>query len=453
MPPLDKEIITTLKRLLLNPQLNQFMELVTQMRQGTSKVRDWESINSPNSNMLVDSLSLAEPVDSDCSRNYSRLVIGKLNGGLGTSMGCSGPKSLIKVRGEKTFLDLIVTQITELNAKWQKEIPLMLMNSFSTDKETQGFVENCGLAIIGFQQNRFPRLDEDSLLPLDPKEFGEETWYPPGHGDFYSCIQQQGILDQLIGQGKDILFMSNADNLGAVADSKILHYMIEKKVPFLMEMTPKTPADVKGGTLYEQNGKLKLLEIAQVPDDHLDEFCSQEKFSVFNTNNIWINLVALQKRMNEGPLNLNVVVNRKKLQGKSVVQLETAIGSALDCFEGAVGLSVSRDRFLPVKNTDDLLLVQSNLFNLKGGRLVRNKERTISHLPAIKLGAPLQQVDAFQRCFSSIPDLLELEELDMAGQICFEGTASLKGKVKLNGLKGPLVVVAGSEIKNESIEG
>ena len=40
-----------------------------------------------------------------------KLVVVKLNGGLGTSMGCQGPKSLISVRNDQTFLDLSVRQI------------------------------------------------------------------------------------------------------------------------------------------------------------------------------------------------------------------------------------------------------------------------------------------------------------------------------------------------------
>ena len=40
-----------------------------------------------------------------------KLVVLKLNGGLGTSMGCQGPKSLISVRNDQTFLDLTVRQI------------------------------------------------------------------------------------------------------------------------------------------------------------------------------------------------------------------------------------------------------------------------------------------------------------------------------------------------------
>jgi len=436
--------------LLPGPQQEEFERMLNQVRGNPGKVLDWSSIHSPDASLQVDYDSLSDP--GDCPDNFSRLVIGKLNGGLGTSMGCAGPKSLIKVRGEKTFLDLIVEQIRELNAMWGSNIPLLLMNSFYTDKEIRDFVDSCDLPIISFRQNMFPRLKAESLLPLNPEEWADQAWYPPGHGDFYSCIEQQGILRRLIEDGKDILFISNADNLGAVADSKILNHMIVKEIPFLIEVTPKTPADVKGGTLYEQNGKLKLLEIAQVPDEHIDEFCSQEKFSVFNTNNIWINLKALEERLKEGPLNLNVIVNPKSIQGKPVVQLETAIGSALDCFEGAVGLCVSRDRFMPVKKTEDLLLVQSNLFNLVNGRLVRNEERKSLHLPEIKFGKPFDRVEEFQKCFPVIPDLLELEQLEMAGKVNFEGRAFLKGKVKLNGINKTLNIENGRHIENENIE-
>ena len=439
-----------LDSLLKYPQKGEFERMLSQVKKGAKKVLDWSSIHAPDDSMQAHYNSLRD--SGICSDNYSRLVIGKLNGGLGTSMGCPYPKSLVKVRGNKTFLDLICEQVHELNTRWGSNIPLLLMNSFYTDKKTSEFVDNCELPITTFKQNMFPRLDAETFYPLSPDEWGDQAWYPPGHGDFYNCIEQQGILRSLIEDGKDILFMSNADNLGAVVDSKILNHMIEKRIPFLMEVTPKTPADVKGGTLYEQNGKLKLLEIAQVPQEYIDDFCSQDKFSVFNTNNIWINLIALEERLKEGPLNLNVIVNKKIIQGQPIVQLETAIGSAMDCFEDAVGLCVSRDRFMPVKKTEDLFLVQSNLFNLDGGRLVRNEERIFDSLPEVRFGSPLNQLEAFQKCFPVIPDLLGLELLDVAGRVCFEGAASLKGRVRLKAIGKTMHIENGRHIENESIE-
>jgi UTP--glucose-1-phosphate uridylyltransferase len=229
--------------------------------------------------------------------------------------------------------------------------------------------------------------------------------------------------------------------------------MDEFNIPFLMEMTPKTPADVKGGSLYQQDGKLKLLEIARVPDDKIDEFCDQKKFKVFNTNNIWINLIALEKRLNQGPLELTVLVNRKNIGETPVVQLETAIGSALECFEGAVGLTVSRDRFLPVKKTDDLLLVRSNLFTLNKGQLKINPQRKSQYLPKIELGEFLQNIENFQNSLPIIPDLVDLEELKIKGDVRFEGTACLKGKVHLEGLKKALILPSGVVIADENLQG
>ena len=444
-----------LDKLLEPSQSNSYWEMISQFRQGPSKIQDWDSIKSPDSENLLDYSRLPSPDASKTARQLSKLVVGKLNGGMGTSMGCMGPKSLVTVRNKKSFLDLILEQVENLNREWKQKIPVLLMNSFYTHEETQAHLNtlNFSSEIIGFQQNKFPRLHAENLDPLTPEKWGDQAYYPPGHGDFFQCVSQQGILQRLIDEGREILFMSNADNLGAVVDPVILNYMDECNIPFLMEMTPKTSADVKGGTLYQQDEKLKLLEIARVPDDKVDDFCDHNKFKVFNTNNIWVNLVALNKRLNQAPLNLTVLVNQKTLGNTPVVQLETAIGSALECFEGAVGLTVSRERFLPVKKTDDLLLVRSNLFNLDKGQLKRNPIRKSQQLPKIDLGDFLQNIENFQNSFPVIPDIVDLEELLIKGDVRFEGMASLKGKVNLDGLKKALVLPSEILIADESLQG
>lgn len=103
-----------------------------------------------------------------------------------------------------------------------------------------------------------------------------EAWYPPGHGDLYDSLNNSGLLDMFIKDGKEYMFVSNSDNLGAGVDLNILNFLLspgEKKSPeFLMEVTDKTRADVKGGTLINYDGKLRLLEIAQVPKDHVIKY-------------------------------------------------------------------------------------------------------------------------------------------------------------------------------------
>lgn len=450
----NESLKNELSQLLDDSLLDIYWELIAQFQQGPSNVQNWDTIKTPGSEELLDFPSLPSPTGIKTKHQLSKLVIGKLNGGMGTSMGCMGPKSLVMVRDNKSFLDLILEQIEDLNQEWNQKIPLLLMNSFYTHQATLSHLETLKYSseVIAFQQNKFPRLNVETLSPLTSEKWGDEAYYPPGHGDFYQCVWQQGVLQRLIDEGKEILFMSNADNLGAVVDPVILNYMVESDVPFLMEMTPKTPADVKGGTLYQQDGKLKLLEIARVPDNKIDEFCDQKKFKVFNTNNIWINLIALKNRLEKGPLNLTVLVNNKKVGETPVVQLETAIGSALECFEGTVGLTVSRDRFLPVKKTDDLLLVRSNLFTLDKGKLKRNVSRKAQGLPTIKLGNYLQNIENFQNSFSEIPDLIDLEELIINGNVQFEGAASLKGKILLEGVQSDLILPSGIVITDDSLK-
>lgn len=76
-----------------------------------------------------------------------------------------------------------------------------------------------------------------------------EAWYPPGHGDIYASFSNSGLLDQLISEGKEYIFVSNIDNLGATVDLHILNHLMsqpaDRRCEFVMEVTDKTRADVK----------------------------------------------------------------------------------------------------------------------------------------------------------------------------------------------------------------
>lgn len=100
---------------------------------------------------------------------------------------------------------------------------------------------------------RYPRINKESLLPVakDVSYSGENTeaWYPPGHGDIYASFYNSGLLDIFIGEGKEYIFVSNIDNLGATVDLYILNHLMNppngKPCEFVMEVTNKTRADVK----------------------------------------------------------------------------------------------------------------------------------------------------------------------------------------------------------------
>lgn len=258
-------------------------------------------------------------------------------------------------------------------------------------------------------------------------------WYPPGHGDFYQSFQNSGLLDKFLKDGRQYCFISNIDNLGATVDLNILDLLLHSKpdkenVEFVMEVTDKTKADVKGGTLIQYEDKLRLLEIAQVPKEHVEDFKSVKTFKFFNTNNLWVKLDAIERVLNRGSLDMEIIVNNKALaNGLNIVQLETAVGAAMKVFDGAIGINVPRSRFLPVKKTSDLLLVMSNLYSLSQGSLVMSPQRMFPTTPLVKLGDNhFAKVKEFLGRFANIPDLIELDHLTVSGDVTFGRGVSLK---------------------------
>jgi len=395
-----------------------------------------------------------------------KLVVLKLNGGLGTSMGCQGPKSTITVRDDLTFLDLSIKQLENINIAYDTNVPLILMNSFNTDEETNKVIKKYShlkVKIHSFNQSRYPRINRENLLPVAKTgNYGTdiESWYPPGHGDFYESFYNSGLLQKFIEEGKEYIFVSNSDNLGATVDLNILNFLVNpvegKSAPeFVMEVTDKTRADVKGGTLINYEGKLRLLEIAQVPKDHVDEFKSVSKFKIFNTNNLWINLKAIDRVLETKSLHMDVIVNNKTTdKGFNVIQLETASGSAIKCFEGALGINVPRSRFLPVKTTSDLLLVMSSLFTMKKSLLDMNPLRSFPSVPLVKLGGFFSKVSEFLRRFGSIPDLLELDHLTVSGDVTFGKGVILRGTVIIIANQGDRIdIPPGSILENKIVSG
>ncbi|KAE9594433.1 UTP--glucose-1-phosphate uridylyltransferase [Lupinus albus] len=198
-----------------------------------------------------------------------------------------------------------------------------------------------------------------------------------------------------------------------------------------MEVTPKTLADVKGGTLISYEGRVQLLEIAQVPDEHVNEFKSIEKFKIFNTNNLWVNLNAVKRLVEADALKMEIIPNPKEVDGVKVLQLETAAGAAIRFFDKAIGINVPRSRFLPVKATSDLLLVQSDLYTLQDGFVARNSARANPENPSIELGPEFKKVSNFLSRFKSIPSIIGLDSLKVAGDAWFGASITLKGKVSI----------------------
>ncbi|XP_054710547.1 UTP--glucose-1-phosphate uridylyltransferase-like [Uloborus diversus] len=446
-------------------EFSGYQKLFQQFLLGTGPSLQWEKIEPLPVDAIKDYGGLAAPDTSVIRDMLNKLVVVKLNGGLGTSMGCTGPKSVIPVRNDLTFLDLTVQQIEHLNNTYDANVPLVLMNSFNTEEDTQKVLRKYRgfrIKIHTFTQSKYPRINKESLMPIaySLEDDDPESWYPPGHGNFYDAFYSSGLCEMFLKEGREFCFISNIDNLGATVDINILNSLINpSKQPspeFVMEVTDKTNADVKGGTLIQYEGKLRLLEIAQVPKDHVDEFKSVKKFKIFNTNNLWIKLEGISRLVTGKGLDMEIIINHKHLDsGENIIQLETAAGAAMKDFNGAIGINVPRSRFLPVKKTSDLLLVKSNLYAMQNGTLIMNPLRAFPTVPLVKLGDNhFSKIRQFLGRFASIPDMLELDHLTVSGDVTFGKDVSLKGTVIVIANHGDRIdIPPGSILENKIVSG
>jgi len=119
-------------------------------------------------------------------------------------------------------------------------------------------------------------------------------------------------------------------------------------------------------------------------------------------------------------------------------------------FDHAIGINVPRSRFLPVKATSDLQLVQSDLYTLVDGFVTRNSARTNPSNPSIELGPEFKKVGSFLGRFKSIPSIVELDILKVSGDVWFGSGIVLKGKVTITAKPGvKLEIPDGAVIGNK----
>lgn len=412
-----------------------------------------------------------ETLNGDCARAgraaLDRAIVLKLNGGLGTSMGLDGPKSLLPAKDDLRFLDIIIDQVHYLRQTSGIRLPLVLMNSFNTQEATLAalaeypdFVQDVA---FDFLQHKVPKVRKGEFSPAQWPDDPDKEWCPPGHGDLYAALVTCGMLEKLLDAGYEYAFVSNSDNLGATLDPKILGYFVLNQLPFLMEVAERTPADRKGGHLAQRSdGRLLLRELAQCPPEEQAEFQDIARFKYFNTNNLWVHLPTLRRVLDEreGVLGLPLIRNEKPVDPTDphsyrVYQLETAMGSAIGIFQGAQALRVARDRFIPIKKNNDLLLLWSDVYGLtKEYHLQVNPERQriAPNPPLIELDDRYYQLieDMRMRFPHGAPSLLACTELRVEGNVFFGKDVVIKGKVRIvNAHEEPLWIEDGTVLQGE----
>jgi UDP-N-acetylglucosamine pyrophosphorylase len=458
---------------------NSFTEFETKMRRagmGDAPIRafrhSFETLASGKTGLLPE--SAIQPV-TDLPRYenipgntggalLSQAVVVKLNGGLGTGMGLEKAKSLLLIKDGLAFLDFIARQILWLREKHNSPLRFLVMNSFSTSKDTLEFFKKYPAlgepAHLEFMQSAVPKVDARTLQPAVWPKNPELEWCPPGHGDLYPSLLGSGWLDRLLAAGVKYMFVSNSDNLGASLDLDLLGWFAASNKPFLMEVCERAPADRKGGHIARNDHGFLLRETAQCPEADQPAFQDVNKHRFFNTNNLWIRLDRLKNLLDAsgGFIPLPVIQNSKTVDPRDkaspkVVQLESAMGAAIECFPDSGAIVVPRSRFAPVKTTSDLLALRSDAYQVtEDWRLVLAPD-CHGVPPVIELDADhyklMDQFDA--KLKDGVPSLVHCRELKITGPVAFSAKNVFVGKVSIGNKDASVKALPDGEYKDTTV--
>jgi UTP--glucose-1-phosphate uridylyltransferase len=374
-------------------------------------------------------------------------VVIKLNGGLGTSMGLEAAKSLLEVRDGLSFLDIIARQVLWAREEYGVALPLVFMDSFRTSQDTRDALSGYDLCVEGlpldFLQNKEPKLRADDLTPVTWDADPDLEWCPPGHGDLYTALRGSGLLDRLIEAGYRRAFVSNSDNLGATPDPRVAEWFARSGAPFAIEAVRRTPSDRKGGHFARRtsDGRIVLRETAQTLDEDQEALADLTRHRFASTNNLWFDLEAVRDELErrDGILGLALIKNTKTVdpadpESPEVIQIESAMGAAVEVFEDAALIEVTRARFLPVKTTNDLLVLRSDCYRLEDSHHLVLDDG-IDAVPFVDLDPRhYKLVGGFDQRFpEGVPSLNRAEELVVEGDWTFGSGVTVTGRVRLDG--------------------
>jgi UTP--glucose-1-phosphate uridylyltransferase len=398
----------------------------------------------------IDPLDMEALADATVSDEVAAAAIAstaviKLNGGLGTSMGMDQAKSLLCVRSGLSLLDIIARQVLHVRKKHGVALPLIFMNSFRTSGDSMAALRRyADLPVEGlpleFLQNKEPKLLEKDLVPVSYPKDPDLEWCPPGHGDIYTALRSTGLLDQLIAAGYTQVFVSNSDNLGAVPDPRVAGWFAQSGAPFAIEAVRRTPSDRKGGHFARRknDGRIVLRESAQTLDSDSGALADLDRHKFASTNNIWFELEAMKAALDarDGVLGLPMIRNVKNVDPADpstpkVVQIETAMGAAIEIFADSRTIEVGRDRFVPVKTTNDLLVLRSDVYDL--GRDFVMEQLSVE-IPFVDLDPRhYKLVGDFDKRFpEGAPSLVKASSLGVEGDWTFGAGVSVVGDVFLD---------------------
>ncbi|MDX6562521.1 MAG: UTP--glucose-phosphate uridylyltransferase, partial [Gaiellales bacterium] len=253
---------------------------------------------------------------------------------------------------ELTFLDLKLSDLGRLG------VDVTLMTSFATHDALAEVVQDTAVHLA--PQLISLRLAGDGSLFL--ADDGAPSPHAPGHGDLADALRLAGAFERYRRGGVRTLFVCNVDNVGATLDPALAGLHQELGGEITAELVSKLPGDAGGLPVRRADGSLAIAEAFRVPEGF-----PHERFPLFNTNTLWIDLPALA-----APTGFTWCVARKSVDDRKAVQFERLVGE-LTWWHPSRFVHVSREgaesRFVPVKDEEDLAAAQDQIAAISRERL------------------------------------------------------------------------------------
>ena len=216
----------------------------------------------------------------------------------------------------------------------------------------------------------------------------------------------------------------------------------------------RTPSDKKGGHFArrKQDGRIVLRETAQTLPGDQAALADLDRHRFCSTNNLWFDLAAMRKTIlaRDGVLGLPLIRNVKTVDPADpstpkVIQIETAMGAAIEVFEGSRTIEVGRERFVPVKTTNDLLVLRSDVYDLGADFVL---DQAADEVPYVELdGDYYKLVGDFDKRFpDGAPSLRRASSLRVDGDWTFGHGVRVVGDAALEEKPGAQRVAADSTI-------
>lgn len=293
-----------------------------------------------------------------------------LAGGQGTRLGHSGPKgtyALDTINGKKYIFEIIIDRLKKAKQEYGISIPWYVMTSKDNHEETVWFLENNNYfeydkeKVKFFKQGELPLVDTQGKIILN--EYGKIKEAADGNGGIYEAFAKSGLLQEVKEKKIEWIFISGIDNiLSNFVDPILLGLTIEENNLIASKSVAKANPKEKAGVFCKMNGKPKIIEYIDLPEEMAEEQNENGElvYGDVNIGTYLYNRVVLENLANiklpyhaalKKSAYLNINGQLIQPDEPNVYKFETFIFDVFARYNSMTILRVKReDEFAPVKN-------------------------------------------------------------------------------------------------------